>query len=1030
MATTSGQQSANLANNTSSIARNSNTSGHQLSESPTPGLTAPSPTLAGPTANGNANGLLPSTLPHDASMHHDLRLYPRDGRVRNPVPSKLKDVTEQMKGNFSVMHMDVASHRASEGRDAAAKRTSESTALQAKLAQTDTYVSHQRRANYPRPPGLKQFTSPRKSTEPPASAAPAASPAPVSVPAPTPTPVPVPAPAAAPAVPAAAGPTLTQPLTVAETKAEQARLLTLLRTLAPALVVDQLCKALAFFGGIPDAPPPTDGKFPESAEANGPGSLFVGWIAEIFPNLDEPRRRAPIPSSQYMNQRRPRGRPKGSKATKSRSDKGIKKINKGTSNRAQEPQDDSWVDVDESVMGLNGDDDLVEIERALANAPSTPPRVPDAAQFGNTPATGGSTGGFKSINDSNTIAPNSSTKRRGRPKGSKNRPKEMTGSQPGGQSAESALSNLSVSHQADHVSAIPIPPKVTPVPVPIPMLGEQLNKKKANSGRPKGSKNRPKAPNEPTAQDSTTSQQQTPDLLNHQNSQRPSYTAGISHSFASSSTAPAITNASASQKDKQTQGPISSGVSSTQVPMPTPQVKESTISGKKRKRQPAPASVTNPPTQTDGVSNSVGGSHPISQQGSSTISQATPTSVSQVQSSAGQPIQPPVSSAAAPSAKRSRKSQEAGSLHTSKRSTPNSMGTKNSANSATATLDPAHQTSQVATSSQGHIQADGLEAHYERIAALNQNLGDQVQGNANRSQKQQQHHQATAPIGHTASPVPAEGLEAHYERFTALQNRQENPRQPTASRQQMQQQTAQTASPIPSQTSKGPQMPSTLTSHQQTRTSQSYYPQAQTLSSSYNAQTPTYSTNQRQPQHMATGSPGTSLVQHITNSPQFGAQSNSPLMQGDTNYRGSPSLVHNNPGYPPRRTPSASPLDNNYRTSSSTGHGVSNHSPHFGARQTPTTTHSTSHPTMSSAFTPFTESGLFDMQGLDSSSNHGGLGLGTGSYGLGSGGGGGVPPQQRTTASSAASLYSSTTGMSNSYLSSNVGRTTQNRWPS
>ncbi|KAI1456883.1 hypothetical protein F4805DRAFT_207210 [Annulohypoxylon moriforme] len=1023
MATTSGQQSANLANNTSSIARNSSTSGQQLSESPTPGLTAPSPTLAAPTANGSANGLLPSTLPNDGSLHADLRLYPRDGRVRNPVPSKLKDVTEQMKGNFSVMHMDVASHRASEGRDAAAKRTSESTALQAKLAQTDTYVSHQRRANYPRPPGLKQFTSPKKSssTEPPTSAVPLS--APPSAPAPAPTPVP------APAIPIAAEPALAQPLTGAETKAEQARLLTLLRTLTPALVVDHLCKALAFFGGIPDAPPPIDGKFPESAEANGSGSLFVGWIAEIFPNLDEPRRRAPIPSSQYMNQRRPRGRPKGSKATKSRSDKGIKKGNKGTSSRNQEPQDDSWVDVDDSVLELNGDDDLVEIEGALVDAPSTPPRVPDAAQFGNTPATGGSIGGFKSINDSNAIPPNSSTKRRGRPKGSKNKPKEMTDSQPGGQPAESALSNPSVPHQPDHVSTVPIPPKVTPVPVPVPMLGEQLNKKKANSGRPKGSKNRPKAPNEPTGPDATTSQQQTPDLSNHQNNQHSSHIAGIGHSFAGSSATSALTNTNASQKDKQAQLPLSSGVSSTPVPMPTPQVKESTISGKKRKRQPAPPSVPNPQAQVDGAVNNVGGSHQMPQQASSTISQATPTSISQVQPSVIQPIQPPVNSAAAPSAKRSRKSQEAGLLHTSKRSTPNSVGTKNSASSTTITLDPNRQNSQVTNSSQGHTQADGLVAHYERIAALqNQNLGDQVQGNANRSQKQQQqHHQTTSPIGHTVSPTPAEGLEAHYERFTALQNRQENPRQSTTSRQQMQQQTAQTASPISSQTSKGPQMPSTLTSHQQTRTSQAYYPQAQTLGSSYNAQASTYSANQRQPQHMATGSPGTSLVQHITNSPQFGAQSNSPLMQGETNYRGSPSLVHNNPGYPPRRTPSASPLDNNYRTSSSTGHGVSNHSPHFGARQTPTTTHSTSHPTMPSAFTPFTESSLFDMQSLDSSSNHGGLGLGTSSYGLG---GGGVPSQQRTTGSSAASLYSSATGMSNNYLSSNVGRTTQNRWPS
>ncbi|KAI1137945.1 hypothetical protein F5Y05DRAFT_66469 [Hypoxylon sp. FL0543] len=995
MATASGQQSAILANNPSSVvARASSTSAQHLSESPTPGLTAPSPSLAVPTTNGSANGLLPSTLPNDGSMHADIRLYPRDGRVRNPVPSKLKDVNEQMKGNFSVMHMDVASHRASEGRDAAAKRTSESTALQAKLAQTDTYVSHQRRANYPRPPGLKQFTSPRKST---------------SI-----EPIPV---------PDNANPS--HPLTIAETKTEQARLLTLLRSLQPTLVVDQLCKALAFFGGIPDAPPPADGKFPESAEANGSGSLFVGWIAEIFPNLDEPRRRAPIPSVQHSTHaRRPRGRPKGSKASKSRSDKGIKKGIKGASNRAQEPQDDSWIDVDDGVLDLNGDDEnLVEVGEALGNAPSTPPRAADAAQINHTPATG-STGGFKSINDATAIAPGSNAKRRGRPKGSKNRPKEVSSMQQGTQPPEPAQPNSNVPNQADHLSTIPIPPKVTPVPVPVPMLGEQP-KKKANAGRPKGSKNRPKTTNEVAGQDVTTSQKQALELPNHQGRQNAGQTAGGGHSFTSNVATSSLTDANASQRDKQTQLPASAAPT-TQIA--TPQVKESTIVGKKRKRQSAPAGNANP--QVDGAADVVGASNSIPQPSQSSVSQANSNPVPQAQPSVSQSVQqPPVSgNAAAPSAKRSRKSQESGALQASKRSTPNSVGTKNPVSSTGVAMDSARQTSQVVASSQGHTQAEGLEAHYERIAAL-QNRNDQTQGNTNRPQKQhQQQHQAAASIGNTMSPTPAEGLEAHYERFTALQNRQDGTRQAPANRQQMQQQNAQNASPVPSQASKVPQMPSTITSHQQTRTSQPYYPQTQTLGSSYNTQAPAYSANQRQPQHIATGSPGTNLVQHMTNSPQFGAQSNSPLMQGDANYRGSPSLVHNNTGYPPRRTPSASPLDNNYRGTGAPGHGVSNHSPHFGARQTPTTTHSTSHPNMPSSFAPFSDSGFLDIQGLDSSNNHGGLGLGTGSYGLGSGG---VPSQQRTTGSSAASLYSSATGMNNNYLpSSNVGRATQNRWQS
>ncbi|KAI0111536.1 hypothetical protein F4814DRAFT_358361 [Daldinia grandis] len=993
MATTSSQQPANLANNPSSIAaRASSTNIQPHSESPTPGLTAPSPSLTGPSINGGTNGLLPSTLSNDGSMHADLRQYPRDGRVRNPVPSKLKDVTEQMKGNFSVMHMDVASHRASEGRDAAAKRTSESTALQAKLAQTDSYVSHQRRANYPRPPGLKQFTSPKKST----SIEPVAEIVPV--------------------------PETASPLTITETKTEQARLLTLLRTLPPHTVVDQLCKALAFFGGIPEAPPPTDGKFPESAESNGSGSLFVGWIAEIFPNLKEPRRRASFPSVQSINQRRPRGRPKGSKATKSRSDKGIKKGTKGTTNRSQEAQDDSWVDVEDSVLELNGDDDLVEVEGPSENAPNTPPQLQGGGQFSNTSIMG-STGGFKSINDAAAmLAPGSNTKRRGRPKGSKNRPKDMPGVQQAGQQAGQPVDSTPTNSnappiQADHVSTLPVPPKVTPVPVPIPMLGEQP-RRKPNSGRPKGSKNRPKAAGESIGQDSAVSQQQqTADLSNQQISQHtvagPSFTGGTTTS--------SITDGVASQNDQRAQLLPPPAITNSQVP--TPQVKESSIVGKKRKRQSAPTGLAN--HQTDGASDGVVGSHVIPQQAQSSLSQAASAPISQTQPSAVQSIQQTSTNAnTTPSTKRPRKSQESGSLQAAKRSTPNNIGNKNPASSAAANLDQTRQAGQLTAPSQSHTQAEGLEAHYERIAAL-QNRSDQVQSNANRPQKQQQ-HQAAASIGGTASPTPAEGLEAHYERFTALQNRQDNARQQTANRQQIQQQNAQTASPISSQASKAPQMPSTLASHQQTRPSQNYY-QTQTLSSSYNTQTPTYSTSQRQPQHMATGSPGTGLVQHMTNSPQFGAQSNSPLMQGDTNYRGSPSLVHSSTGYPPRRAPSASPLDSNYRAGGATSHGVSNHSPHFGARQTPTPTHSTSHPAMPSTFAPSFDSNFLELQSLDSGNNHSGLGLSTGAYGLGSG----VPSQQRTTGSSAASLYSSATGMNNSYLpSSNVGRAAQNRWPS
>ncbi|KAI5919509.1 hypothetical protein F4810DRAFT_500651 [Camillea tinctor] len=1006
MATTSSQPPANPAN-TPSIAtvRASSASAPPPSESPAIPVPVPSPSLPGSVPNGSANGYLPpASMPSDGSINTDMRLYPRDGRVRNPVPSKLKDVNERMKGNFGVMHMDVASHRASEGRDAAAKRTSESTALQARLAQTDAYVSHQRRANYPRATGLKQFSPTKKPED--------------QVPDP--------------------GPRV--PLTIAETKAEQARLLTLLRTLPPNLVVDQICKGLAFFGGIPDAPPPTDGKFPESAESNGSGSLFVGWIAEIFPSLEHPRKSTqssvPPPSSSSASQRRPRGRPKGSKASKARSDKGIKKGSqrnpRGVDNQAEDAQDESWVDVEDSVLELNDNGDLVEAESSMRNAPSTPPRVPDIEPVTATPATG-STGGFRSINDTNNV-PTSNTKRRGRPKGSKNRPKDNFISQ-----TNTAAEPLSAnSHPSTQATGAPgtssqAPPKVTPVPVPVPILDTPA-KKKGNSGRPKGTKNRIKPTNETTAQDASVSQQAT----NHNNNPHGQFSTqafaainpGLTDSYTSSTA-----NGAAGQ-DKHARMPVQSGTptsAASQLPPTTHQVKPSSVTGKKRKRQGINPGSSTPKGESPITTG--GGGMAISQQAQPTISQGMP--VSQLQNHPGQPEHQSVSVsgvAPIPPAKRSRKSQEANSTPTMRRQTPNnSIGQKSSIPSVNLPNEPPRQPNQVGVAPQNHVPAEGLEAHY----AAMQSRTDQMQSyNSGRPQQKQQHPPATS-ISSTASPIsasnqiPAEGLEAHFERFAALQNQnlQDNSRQTSSSRQQKQAQTSQTASPISAQASKTSQLSATLASQQQARVPQGYYAQAQTLNPSYNTQQPSYPTNQRQQSHMASSSPGTALVHHVTNSPQFGAQSNSPLMQADSSYRGSPSLVHSTAGFAPRRTPSASPLDNSaYRPASATSHGLSNHSPHFGTRQPPTTTHSTSHPGLPTSFSSFSDPSFIDMQSLDSGNSHSSLGLGTGSYGLGSGS---LPQQQRTSSSSAATLYSPATSMNTNYLgSSSLGRASQNRWPS
>ncbi|KAF4451041.1 hypothetical protein F53441_5940 [Fusarium austroafricanum] len=93
-------------------------------------------------------------------------------------------------------------------------------------------------------------------------------------------------------------------------KAEQTRLLQLFQKLRPAAVVDRLCLALTQFGGVPGAPPPQDGRFPESASVNGSGDLFISWVSEVFPPAvikSTTIKRPPKPPTG-----RPRGRPKGS----------------------------------------------------------------------------------------------------------------------------------------------------------------------------------------------------------------------------------------------------------------------------------------------------------------------------------------------------------------------------------------------------------------------------------------------------------------------------------------------------------------------------------------------------------------------------------------------------------------------------------------------------------------------------------------------------------------------------------------------
>lgn len=872
----------------------------------------------------------------DGILHPGLRLdmrnangAQRDGRVRNPIPSKLKGKTDEKKGNFRVMHMDISNTSESQARYDAAKRSSENTALQAKMAETDHYVSHHRRANYARSKSQKEPDAPAQ---------------PLVL------------------------PPRTAHLTADEVKTEQARLLTLLRTLPHANIVDQICKALAFFGGIPDAPPPVDGKFPDSGDYNGPGNLFVGWLSEIFPDLERPRR--PVVQLSAPP-KRPRGRPKGSKATKARKDKGIKKNTKGPDGTIltgpdgdhQPGDDEGWEDVNDSVLDVSRHGESVEDRVLLLQ---TPPQNPAASSA--LPASGPS--GFTSINPAST--PVTSVKKRGRPKGSKNKAKEP---------------NVQGTPQQAEASAGPAPtttstfqPAVNIDSTPTPAV--EATKKKPRGGKKKAANDAASASAQqpPTSQAGTSTSYIPPPTLPIGATMTPVPAQAAVR--AASSTAER-TNLPSQIQNLDTPE-IHQSVSQT-TPQVTPQVKESTITGAKRKRQN-----NKPATKTTDY---LGGDHSVDSRQPDTSGQAHTAGLNM--STHGQP-QPhanttPVadSTTPVPPAKKPRKSNVGPMKRKSTTGTPGDLS------SVVSSDHISNQTTSQTNdnTSQTRPQPEGLQAHLERFASLQSN-NDQTQTYGAQQPTQQQVSNSV-----NTSSAPVEGLEAHYERFASMPSRQHSTQQTTNARQQSrqvsQQHPGQSASPVPPQISKTPQM-ATLPSQQQNRASTNtpnYYA-LQNQTPGFVVQQGSYTTNQRQSQNTSTSSPGTGLVSHVTHSPQYATQSsNSPLMSNETAFRGSPSL-----GFAPRRTTSASPMDNTYRTNSVTSQGFAN------PRQAPATTHAG----VTSGF--YNDNSLFDLQGFDSTSGSN-IGLGsTGSYNMGNGN-----VQRTNSASNNSSAYTNTSMTNGTY---------------
>lgn len=970
-----------------------------------------------------------TTLQDAASGPH------RDGRIRNPVPSKLKGKTDGSKGNFSVMHLDVAGRTEATERDALAKRTSESTEAAAKRAFESGYVSLRR----------SRFVQVQDESAPASALA-----NPYALP-----------PAPAPAAPNLAG--RRTPLSAEETKSEQARLLTLLRSLHPVLVVDQICKALAFFGGIPGAPPPSDGVFPQSAEANGSGSLFVGWISEIFPKLGGNAERLPSnPASQLDGAepvKRRRGRPKGSKATKARKDKGMKKGPLKTAAGATQPQpqpqpqptpasapaaaDESWVDVEEGVLGVSDDVDANVMLLAQATSPRPVSPAPQTEVPQPAPAGMASSARNALPPDAagNDVSPEltANAKKRGRPKGSKNRAKDTVELEPlvpapPEMQASQTFNGPAVS-ESPHVSALHAGTASSSF-TPVNTVAATSTRKKA--GRAAAG----------SAHQATTAQLATSGVAG-------TVASGFNDAGISFQTQPIVgNNTQPTQQLHQAGQPVPH----SQVTNPTTGttmnagLKASGAAGQKRKRKTAKASEALPianPTQANGLD-------PSPSQGTTQLPSATNVVNTQPQAS------PTV--VGAPPAKRQRKAKEP-KAPTAKQKAQ----AQTSANVATGTSAPVAANILSPTTAPNPAPMPVPQAPMVQAPAALRGP-EPVQGQSSAPEP-------TMPSIHSPEhnhfEVQSPTMENYEAQLQAQLEQQNEPEPPPPTHSQMGSGRLANAHLQPQQTSQlsqqqhqQPQMPaaqmrspnpasaqvmkqqsaSPMISQHQVRTTQAPYSQYRTTNTQYGqqhqqnygspqqkplqqsqftaqqqavqvaaqaaqvqAQAQQYSTNnqrsfsttqqysnaqqlasqQRYQQQLATTSAGTSsyAAQH---SPQYGASTTNTFTSTANDYRTAPTTL-TTPSYATtQRSQSAAPVTASaYRTTAASNGLAAHHSPSFSnasQQRSASASHTTSQAMQgmgSFSGSTTTDWGLFDTSGMDSSGNQGALGMNNAGYGVG-----------------------------------------------
>jgi len=886
----------------------------------------------------------------------------KDGRVRNPVPSKLKGKTDNKQGNFGVMHMGMSpggkkteaqGRDAAAERDAAARRTSENTASRAKAAQSEKYVPPKKR-------GLEAgLVDPAANRGSPF------------------------------AVSRDDHRQRARPLAPDETKFEQARLLTLLRSINPVTVVDQICKAVAYFGGIPGAPPPEDGIFPESANTRETGALFIGWLAEIFPDLSAQSPEVPKETAQGGGGKKKGARPSKGKATAP--------AGEGSSN--EPPNSRNGYGFGPAISGPAWG---LPQSLALVNTPvpAVPISLTEGRQGGNSsteqskpyqqpPPSTPSKQQPEEVAASNASA---SKRRRGRPKGSRNKGRSE------GPQSDAGVSNaqldghdqvLQASQSPELHAAIAKnvqPSQVLPPPTYVP----------ASDSQPSATSKQPPAHQYP---------QQPWQTNSHQNQiGQSSHTSSIPPTDELSPEERAVLEAF------RNHGSEAMNI----IPSPIVPAKTGPEGGQKRKRAPPKPKPSALPAPSFPIPNS----NPV--QNSGTLPPNGEVQVA-VAKDALQWAHVDSSTPTAPPAKRPRQRKPKAP---STNDPPSRNHTTSVVSSATPPTAPSTIPDSTAASSQQSLPvsrppAEGLEAHYERFA----NLSNQQNGRSHtptmlqQQQQQQQQRQQAKP---SSVPPQQSTPQVQQQQMQTQKSQQSNQQSSQQSNQQSNQQGNQQSNQqgIQREDQKITQATAPRSS------STTFYNQRSQPSTTYSQQYPShqppqlYGTHQLSPQ-MSNNSYRTSSTHTLSQaSPQFPqtentyrtasphtiAQPSPSFSQPDTNFR--TNSTHNLA----QPSPSFSQAENAYRAPST--HSMAQPAPSY----TSSRTHSQTQPPHQNHYSHFSDSSYIDLPTLESLGHSGSSGttnvsLSGGPYGQSISVGLGASRSSASTNS----LYGTSPGLSNAY---------------